>query len=173
MLHVNLGRLLRMRARKMENIESLKHNRAVLLDRISGVDEALEVETATLRSINSAINTKAKKDIAHIEIINLGLDIRKNPVYGGKVTFNGSDIVLYKIIDSASLMLENPNTPSFISMAREWIIEWFVNNNEIEKNIDLDQKQKELVIKQFKALQIELWKSEQIERIELQQEDEY
>jgi hypothetical protein len=157
----------------MDNIESLKHNRSALLERISGVDEAIEVEIATLRSIKTAINAKAKKEIAHIEIINLGLDIKKNPVYGGKVTFNGSDVVLYKVIDSASLMLENPNTPSFISLAREWIIQWFVNNNEIEKNIDLDPKQKELVIKQFKALQVELWKSEQIERIELNYEGDY
>jgi hypothetical protein len=156
--------------KKIDNIESLKHNRSALLERISGVDEAIEVEIATLRSIKTAINAKAKNEIAHIEIINLGLDIKKNPVYGGKVTFNGSDVVLYKVIDSASLMLENPNTPSFISLAREWIIQWFVNNNEIEKNIDLAPEQKELVIKQFKALQIELWKSEQIERIELEYE---
>jgi hypothetical protein len=173
MLHITLPRLLRMYHKKMDNIESLKHNRSALLERISGVDEAIEVEIATLRSIKTAINAKAKKEIAHIEIINLGLDIKKNPVYGGKVTFNGSDVVLYKVIDSASLMLENPNTPSFISLAREWIIQWFVNNNEIEKNIDLDPKQKELVIKQFKALQVELWKSEQIERIELNYEGDY
>lgn len=167
MQHIPLGRLFRMRERKLENIESLKHNRSVLLERISGVEEALEVQYATLRSISTAINAKAKTNIAHIEIINMGFDIRKNPIYAGKVTFNASEIVLYKIIDSASLMLENPNTPSFISIAKEWIVNWFANSNEIDKNIDLSQKQKEMVIKHMKALQIELWKQDQIERIEL------
>lgn len=173
MQHVSLPRLFRMRDKKMCNIESLKHNRSSLLHRIGTVDEALEVEIATLRSINTAINSKAKKEIAHIEIINLGLDIKKNPIYGGKVTFYGSDAVIYKVIDSASLMLENPNTPSFISMAREWIIDWFATSDEVEKNIDLSEKQKELVKKQLKRLSIELHMQEQIERIELPLENEY
>ena len=162
-----------MREKKLANIESLKHNRSSLLHRIGTVDEALEVEIATLRSINTAINSKAKKEIAHIEIINLGLDIKKNPIYGGKVTFYGSDAVIYKVIDSASLMLENPNTPSFISIAREWIIDWFATNVEVEKNIDLSEKQKELLVKQLKRLSIELHMQEQIERIELPLENEY
>ena len=144
---LNVSKLVNLRESKIKHIASLEQRKISLMNRLQTIEDEVESIESQISVLSEEITSRFRFMIPNIEVVCLGLDERKQKIYGALITFPGTEIKIYKIISHLDIFFQNLhlNPVEFVSRIKEITKTWLLTEPDLTEYVDLNQDQKNVI----------------------------